>query len=118
MIFSNAIFANNKIYTTYTLTSDCVLYADVQLSDNSDNWDVYIKVNEVEAEKLSSFSKNHIKKLVGFNNAKGETVGAATIVGAFSSLFFLSAETKEEALLIKNSLLNMSGKCGHNINEH
>ena len=114
-LYSSTIVASNNIEVTYTLTSSCVLSADIHKSDTPDNWDVYIKVNAVEADKLSAFSKKHIKKLIRTVNANGETLSVATLMGPISSLFFLPAESKEKALLIKNSLLKIPGKCGHNV---
>ena len=116
MWYSNTVIASNEIDATYTFTSDCVTSVHIQKSEDVDYWDMFINVNDSEAKKLYLFTKKYLKKNISIHNAKGETLTSATIMQPFSSGFSLSADTKDDALLIKESLLNIPGTCGQNIN--
>ncbi len=113
LTFSYSSFAENIEYETYSLSSECVESVKIQKSKHGDYWDMIITLQNDEAEKLNLFSQNHINEMVNIVDGKGSFLVKVRVMEALSTPFYVSANNEKDAILTKESLLNISGKCGN-----
>ncbi len=111
LTFSYLSFAED--IDTYVLSSECVESVKIQKSKHGDYWDMIITLFNDESKKLNSFSQSHINEMVNIADGEGSVLVKVRVMGAISSPFYVSANSEEDALLTKESLLNNSGKCGN-----
>ena len=118
ILASNQSIANVLDKVKYRLTSECVLSAETQKSEIGPYWEIFIELQSEEAEKLQIFSENNIHKLLNVVDGNGSSLIEARIMEKLSSIFVVTADSENQAIKIRETLLNVPGKCGYeNIND-
>ena len=113
-MFSSLAVSDFENPARYTLSSQCVKSVEIRQSEDAPYFLLLIEVKANEAQKIYLFSKENVKKIVEFNDAKGMQLMSARVMEPFSSRFIITSDTEVIANSIKESLLNIPGKCGSN----
>ena len=111
---SQSVYANADV-PTYILTSSCLTSINASNSESNSGWTVIININNIEAEKLLSFSKKHLRKRVRFIDGNGNKISGSDIslqTPVSKTIHLTGLKSHAEAQTIKNSILSTTGLCG------
>ena len=111
---NQSVYANTDV-PTYILTPSCLTSISASDTKSNTGWTVIININNIEAEKLLTFSKKHLRKRVRFIDGNGNKIGGRDVMlqsHISKSIHLTGLKSHAEAQIIKNSILSTSGLCG------
>ena len=106
--------ADNRLPHFY-LTSSCINEVNVIESESKDDWTLELEFSDEGAEKINKFTINNLGKVIilEFEDEEHGFQNEARVQGEiFSRLHIAGMKSKNDAIKVKQALIESKGECG------